>query len=117
MAKAYRWLLDQGITPNHLAIAGDSAGGSLAITTMLRLRELSAPLPLASMPLSPWVDWEHLPENKNNDALVSRATAEYIWRRIFWMRKGQSMRITAAFWALISAIIVSPLNRMPPSNM
>jgi alpha/beta hydrolase fold len=34
MAKAYRWLLDQGITPNHLAIAGDSAGGSLAITTM-----------------------------------------------------------------------------------
>ena len=45
---------------------------------MLRLRELSAPLPLASMPLSPWVDWEHLRENKNNDALVSREMAEYM---------------------------------------
>jgi epsilon-lactone hydrolase len=82
MAKAYCWLLDQGITPNHLAIAGDSAGGSLAIAMMVRLRELGAPLPAASMPLSPWVDMEHtgntFESNKNNDALVSREMAEYM---------------------------------------
>jgi acetyl esterase/lipase len=82
IAKAYRWLLDQGITPNHLAIAGDSAGGSLAIATLVRLRELGEPLPVASMPLSPWVDMEltgnTFESNKNNDALVSREMSEYM---------------------------------------
>jgi monoterpene epsilon-lactone hydrolase len=82
MVRAYRWLLTQGITPNHIAIAGDSAGGSLAITTMVRLRELGVPLPVASMPLSPWVDMEHtastFESNKNNDALVTREMSEYM---------------------------------------
>src|SRR5689334_17175498 len=32
-ARAYRWLLDQGIKPNHIALIGDSAGGALAVTT------------------------------------------------------------------------------------
>ena len=82
MAKAYQWLLGLGITPNHLAIAGDSAGGGLAITTMLRLRELGVPLPAASMPLSPWVDMEHtgstFESNKYNDVLVSRDMTEFM---------------------------------------
>jgi acetyl esterase/lipase len=82
MAKAYQWLLGLGITPNHLAIAGDSAGGGLAITSMLRLRELGVPLPVASMPLSPWVDMEHtgstFESNKDNDVLVSRDIIEFM---------------------------------------
>src|SRR5262249_52294129 len=31
---AYRWLLDQGTEPGHIAFAGDSVGGWLAITTL-----------------------------------------------------------------------------------
>ncbi|MBV8615608.1 MAG: alpha/beta hydrolase fold domain-containing protein, partial [Acetobacteraceae bacterium] len=59
MVKAYAWLLrEQGIRPNHIAVVGDSAGGGLAITTMLRAREKGLPLPAAAMPLSPWVDME-----------------------------------------------------------
>ena len=30
---AYRWLLNQGIAPQSLAIAGDSCGGGLTIAT------------------------------------------------------------------------------------
>jgi epsilon-lactone hydrolase len=75
MAKAYRWLLDQGIAPNHIALTGDSAGGGLAITTLLRLREQGLPMPAAAMPLSPWVDMDGsgstFQTNKDNDILVA----------------------------------------------
>ncbi|NJD59150.1 MAG: alpha/beta hydrolase, partial [Anaerolineae bacterium] len=33
---AYRWLLNQGIQPECIAVAGDSAGGILTITTVMR---------------------------------------------------------------------------------
>jgi acetyl esterase/lipase len=53
---AYRWLLGQGIDARHIAIAGDSSGGGLAITTLLRARELGLPTAAALMLMSPWVD-------------------------------------------------------------
>jgi acetyl esterase/lipase len=52
----YRWLLEQGISSDHIAFTGDSAGGGLSITTQLRAREQGMPLPAAAMPVSPWVD-------------------------------------------------------------
>lgn len=55
---AYRFLLDQGIKPSHIAIAGDSAGGGLTMATLLALREKKIQLPAAAWPISPWVDLE-----------------------------------------------------------
>src|SRR5262249_10384418 len=55
MARSYNWLLDQGIRPGHVALIGDSAGGGLAVTTILRAREQGLPLPAPTMPPSPWV--------------------------------------------------------------
>jgi len=43
-------------TPQQLAIAGDSAGGGLAVATLLALRDAGSPLPAAGACLSPWVD-------------------------------------------------------------
>ena len=54
----YRWLLGEGIRPDHIAFTGDSAGGGLAITTQLRAREQGLSLPAAALPFSPWVDME-----------------------------------------------------------
>jgi acetyl esterase/lipase len=76
MVKAYAWLLQaQGIRPDHIAIVGDSAGGALAVTTMLRARERGLPLPAAAMPLSPWLDMEAkggtFQSNAERDVLVS----------------------------------------------
>jgi epsilon-lactone hydrolase len=76
MVRAYAWLLrEQGIRPNHIALVGDSAGGALAITTMLRAREKGLPLPAAAMPLSPWLDMEAtggtFQSNAERDVLVS----------------------------------------------
>ncbi len=80
MATSYRWLLDQGIRPQHIVLVGDSAGGGLAITTMLRVRELGLPLPAGSMPLSPWLDMEAtgatFDSNSERDVLVRRETIQ-----------------------------------------
>src|SRR6201987_4215127 len=43
VAAAYRWLLDQGTAAGHIAFAGDSVGGWLAITVQLRVREQGLP--------------------------------------------------------------------------
>ena len=74
---AYRWLLAQGIPPARIAFAGDSAGGGLAVATLVRLRAEDAPLPAAAYLISPWVDltgdggaWEI---NKDLDPLLNRA--------------------------------------------
>jgi len=53
---AYRWLLDQGIAPEHIVIGGDSAGGGLTVATLLALRDARLPLPAGGVCISPWVD-------------------------------------------------------------
>ena len=53
---AFRYLLRSGIAPTSLAIAGDSAGGGLALATLIALRDSSEPLPIAAVALSPWTD-------------------------------------------------------------
>ena len=44
-AAAYRWLLDQGIDPQGVTFAGDSAGGNLVVATALALRDQGVELP------------------------------------------------------------------------
>lgn len=55
---AYRWLLDEGFEPGHIALAGDSAGGGLAIATLLKARAEGLALPAAATLFSPWTDME-----------------------------------------------------------
>lgn len=49
-------LLEQGYTMADIAIFGDSAGGGLAISTVLNCRDLGLGLPAAAVLLSPWAD-------------------------------------------------------------
>ena len=65
---AYRWLLARRIRPERIVIAGDSAGGGLAIATLVALRDARESLPVAAVCLSPWVDLEGL-----GDSMTSRA--------------------------------------------
>ena len=53
---AYQWLLSTGIKAENIIIAGASAGGGLTVATLLKLRELSLPLPTGAVLLSPWTD-------------------------------------------------------------
>jgi monoterpene epsilon-lactone hydrolase len=53
---AYHWLLDQGIRPQQIGVAGDSAGGNLTITMLMKLRDEGSLLPAAAACLSPVTD-------------------------------------------------------------
>ncbi|MEU2004858.1 alpha/beta hydrolase [Rhodococcus sp. NPDC019627] len=76
----HRWLRANGYRPENTVTAGDSAGGNLSITTVLKLRELGEPLPAAIMGFSPWLDMENLGKtmesNADSEALVSREVSE-----------------------------------------
>ena len=53
---AYRWILEQAIEPGDIVVAGDSAGGGIALALLLKARDEGMPLPAAGVLLSPWVD-------------------------------------------------------------
>ena len=53
---AYRGLLEQGVDPGQIALAGESAGGGLAVAALLALRDAGAPLPSSALLMSPYAD-------------------------------------------------------------
>jgi len=75
---AYRYLLDSGIKPNHICIAGDSAGGGLVVGALLAIKEAKLPLPACGWCISPWVDMEALGQSftdrSETDPTVQKAT-------------------------------------------
>jgi acetyl esterase/lipase len=68
---AYRWLLAQRVAPEQIAIAGDSAGGGLALAVPLALRAAGEPLPAVIGALSPWADL-----TGSGQSMVSRASVD-----------------------------------------
>ena len=52
----YEWLMARGVAAERIVLAGDSAGGNLALALLLELRARKRPLPRAALLMSPWVD-------------------------------------------------------------
>jgi epsilon-lactone hydrolase len=53
---AYEALLDDGIAPSSVAFAGESAGGGLAVATLVNARDHGLALPAAAFVMSPYAD-------------------------------------------------------------
>jgi monoterpene epsilon-lactone hydrolase len=66
---AWRWLRgDQGLSASSLAVAGDSAGGGLAVSLLVATRDAGEALPAAAVLMSPTVDL-----TSSGDSMTTRA--------------------------------------------
>jgi epsilon-lactone hydrolase len=75
---AYRYLLAQGIAPNNIALAGDSAGGGLVVAALVAIRDSGLAQPSCGWCISPWVDMESIGgsmiSNAGRDPTVQKET-------------------------------------------
>lgn len=53
---SYRWLLEQGYSSEQIILAGDSAGGGLAMALCHYLKDRNMQLPCGIVAMSPWTD-------------------------------------------------------------
>ncbi len=77
MVKVFHYLCNHGYSANNIGILGDSAGGGLALSMLLKLKEMNAKLPAALGLLSPWADLSFSGETFNTlsevDPILSQA--------------------------------------------
>jgi acetyl esterase/lipase len=72
---AYRWMLDRGLDPGDLTIAGDSAGGGLVVSVLLTLKREGLPQPGGAVLMCPWVD---LAVELRDDETMRKSAAAYL---------------------------------------
>jgi acetyl esterase/lipase len=77
----YRWLLESGIEAKNIALAGESAGGYLVLTTLLRARAEGLPLPIAGICLAPATDLAITGESYIKNASTDPVLAD---TGVFW---------------------------------
>jgi monoterpene epsilon-lactone hydrolase len=69
----YEGLLAQGIDAGQIALAGESAGGGLAVATLVALRDAGVPLPCGALLMSPYADL-----TLSGETIVERAASDPI---------------------------------------
>jgi monoterpene epsilon-lactone hydrolase len=71
----YRFLIDQGIKPERIIVAGDSAGGNVTVAMLLLAAEAGLPQPGGVYLISPWLDLgprtSHLGYTPDKDPLLA----------------------------------------------
>jgi acetyl esterase/lipase len=71
---AYRQLLGRGLAPQSIVLGGNGAGGGLAFSVLLAIRNAGLPMPAGCAAMSPWADlslsgWSVLQNVKTDTAL------------------------------------------------
>jgi acetyl esterase/lipase len=74
--RSYRGLLEKGISQERVALFGESAGGALALATLIAARDEGLPQPAAGMLYSPWVDL-----TLSGASMDTKASVDYLLAR------------------------------------
>jgi acetyl esterase/lipase len=82
---AYRWLVTMGIKPEHIVLAGDSAGGGLALAALLSLRDAGQELPAKAVLLSAWTDL-----SVSGASLVTQAEKDFMLTRDYLLEEAHT---------------------------
>jgi epsilon-lactone hydrolase len=106
---AYEALIHSGIAPADVVFAGESAGGGLAVATLVNARDHGLPLPAAALVMSPYADLTlagaTIETRRDVDPLLSR---ELLEPRVADYTSGQDAAL-----GLISPIFAD-LSGLPP---
>jgi len=95
----YHWLLKE-VSHSRIIIAGDSAGGGLALAMLVALRDAGQPLPAGAVCLSPWTDL-----TLSGSSIQSKAAADPIL-------DADSLAVYARYYAgehALTSPLLSPL--------
>lgn len=106
---AYRWLMQQGTNPARNVIAGDSAGGGLAVAALIALRDAGLPRPAAGVCLSPWTDMEGI-----GDSMASRAHLDPMVQRGRLLELARLYLQNANPRSPLAAPLYADLKNLPP---
>lgn len=68
--KAYNWMLENGYTPQNIIFAGDSAGGGLALSSIMYFKDNNMPLPKAVITMSAWTNLANTGKSFKDNFLV-----------------------------------------------
>jgi acetyl esterase/lipase len=82
----YKYLLDQGIKPANIAIAGDSAGGGLTVAALLAIKDAGLPQPACGFAISPWADLRNTNETmttKSEEDPMVQAPLLHAWADLY----------------------------------
>lgn len=106
---AYNWLLDRGMAPSVLSIAGDSAGGGLAVATLVSLKDQGIAPPCCGVAISPWVDLEVIGES-----MTTRADVDPMIQRDGLITMAQTYLNGADPRSQLAAPLYADLSGLPP---
>ena len=109
---AYRWLLAEGIPPRQIAVAGDSAGGGLALALLLALRDGELPLPACAACLSPWTDL-----TCSGESWAKNARADFMLKRIPTVKSAQIYLGSTDPRTPLASPLFGDLTNLPPILM
>jgi epsilon-lactone hydrolase len=75
---AWLWLMGNGVSPNEICLAGDSAGGTLVLNTLIRLRDMGEQMPACAYCMSPATDM-----NCGRDSIRRNYKTDWLTRDTF----------------------------------
>jgi acetyl esterase/lipase len=102
-------MLEQGLKPARIAVAGDSAGGGLAVAALVAIRDAKLPVPGACVCLSPWIDLEGIGET-----MKTRAQADPVVQRDMLVQMASAYLGGKDARSPLAAPLYADLKGLPP---
>jgi len=101
--------LSQGFDPKRIAVAGESAGGGLAIAMLVSLRDRGVPLPACTWCSSPWVDLEAI-----GGSMTAKASVDPLIQKAYLMELAAAYLKGADPRMPLASPLYADLRGLPP---
>jgi acetyl esterase/lipase len=106
---SYEFLLAQGYEPANIALAGESAGGGLALATLVSLRDMGIAMPACAWLSSPWVDLE-----MTGETMVSKADVDPLIAKPYLLEAAAAYLHGADPRSPLASPLHADLRELPP---